>query len=465
MMSERFQILAKPLWQELIGNSAIAELNLEQLRAVDGFFEHILRFRLAEPKVGDFLAFAALGYGVSGLQNLRAGLAKFDPDDPNVVLVDEAYSLFCKKAQHKGTSSKGRLHYTRKVSVAPTKLPENWQAVLANMKVRREAGDARAPSPDIQKRMAQKLGQYILVVCEEGLPEELHQDGLTAFYAHLSTRLSCHSGEPLRPATLRATWEELRRFALYCGTYPSDLMASLQQTLKTLADEEANAAQLKWGKLHGIGGPPDVIRDALDMLDIAEKASDPVKRHILRNRAAAFALPAILPLRREWNRIVFGKTLFWEGDRYRFRGYKPRKTALLDGRREFPGSIHPEMCRFVDAMLLQDNDPRYLQALRDHAEISQRPLFAHPNGAPVAQNYVTNVWREVAGVGAQIARTLMHDHFGSKGEEGIRRAMIMCNQHSRETADRYISTSVGEVELEMANEDLIEEFVSLERLR
>jgi hypothetical protein len=188
------------------------------------------------------------------------------------------------------------------------------------MKVRREAGDTRAPSLYIQDRMTQKLGQYILVMRREGLPNEMHQDGLTTFYADLSTRLSRHSGEPLCPATLCAIWEELHRFARCRGTYSDDLVTELKQTLKTLREEEANSAQLKFGKLHGIGSPPDVIRDALDMLDTAERAATPGKRHILRNRAAAFALPAILPLRREWDRIVFGKTLFWEDHRYRFRG-------------------------------------------------------------------------------------------------------------------------------------------------
>ena len=168
--------------------------------------------------------------------------------------------------------------------------------------------------------MTQKLGQYSRIARREGLPEELHQEGLTAFYSDLSTRLSCHSGELLRPATLRASWEELHRFARCRGTYSDDLVTELKQTLKTLREEEANSAQLKFGKLPGIGSPPDVIRDALDMLDTAERAATPGKRHILRNRAAAFALPAILPLRREWDRIVFGKTLFWEDHRYRFRG-------------------------------------------------------------------------------------------------------------------------------------------------
>jgi hypothetical protein len=464
-MSARFQILAKPAWQAIVGHPAIPGLSLDQLRAMDGFFDHITRFGLTEPDTSDFVAFASLGHRAKGLEDLRAGLVKFDEGDPNLVLIDEAHAQIAAKEQNRGTSGKGRAQYSRSVSVAPDDLPADWQAVLAGMNVRREAGDKRAPSPSIQVRMCQKLGQYIMVMRREGLSEELHQEGLTAFYADLSTRSSRHSGEPLRPATLRATWEELERFARYRSTYSAELMAALKQTLETLREEEANEAQLKFGKLHGIGSPPDVVRDALDMLDTAERAATPGKRHKLRNRAAAFALPAILPLRREWDRIVFGETLFWEGDRYRFRGYKPRKTALLDGRREFPGSIHPMMCRFVDAMLLQDNDPRYLPALRDHAEASQRPLFAHPNGAPVSQNYVTSVWHQVAGTGAQIARTLLHDYFGARGEEGTRRAMVMCNQHSRETANSYISTSVGEIELEMASEELLDEFESLEVLR
>ena len=261
---------------------------------MDGFFDHIARFGLTEPNVSDFFAFGSLGHGAKGLGNLRAGLAIFDGGDPSLVFVDEAQTQTAAKEQHKGTSSKGRLHYARCVSVAPADLPAEWQAVPAAMKVRREAGDTRAPSLYIQDRMTQKLGQYILVMRREGLPNEMHQDGLTTFYADLSTRLSRHSGEPLCPATLCATWEELHRFARYRGTYSDDLVTGLKQTLKTLREEEANSAQLKFGKLHGIGSPPDVTRDALDMLDTAERAATPGKRHILRNRAAAFALSAIL---------------------------------------------------------------------------------------------------------------------------------------------------------------------------
>ena len=89
--------------------------------------------------------------------------------DPSLVFVDEAQIQTAAKEQHKGTSSKGRLHYMLAVSLSRLlTLPAEWQAVPAAMKVRREAGDTRAPSLYIQDRMTQKLGQYILVMAPRG---------------------------------------------------------------------------------------------------------------------------------------------------------------------------------------------------------------------------------------------------------------------------------------------------------
>ncbi|WP_417525760.1 hypothetical protein [Marinovum sp.] len=462
MSAERFRILAKPAWQTIVGHPVVSSLSLDQLRALDGFFEHLAQYRVTDPQPEDFLAFASLGPGGRALQHLHAGLARFDASDPNLEHVDAALAHILPKENFKGHTGKGRATYTRSVSVSLEELPPSWRQVLQDLDVRRMAGDRSAPAPSILDRMKQKLGQYILVVRREGLPEELHQEGLTAFYADLSSRRSLASGAPLRPATLRATWEELARFARHRGTYPDELMQALRQTFRTLTDEEATTTQLKYEKLHGIGGPPDVIREALKMVETAQTKASPATRHNLRNRAAAFALPAVLPLRREWHRIVFGKTLFFERGRYRLRNYKPGKTSLLDGSRAFPGSIHPMLSRFVDALVLQDNDPRYLKALRSHAETVHRPLFVHPDGTPVARNYVTNVWRDVAGTGAHAARTMMHNHFGARGEEGVRKAMILCQQRSRQSADRYTSASVGEHHLELVSEDLLDEFTSLQ---
>lgn len=461
----RLQILAKPNWQQIGGHPAVDALNLDVLRALDGFFDHIGHFGLTQPAYEDFLAWADLAEGADDLRRLSAGLSVFDPEDPNLALVEAALSIAEAKETFRGTDSKGRPSYERTVSVPPEEFPENWRGFLEQLRNRRIGGDPSAPSLDILKRMIQKLGQYIFVLRRDGLAEELHQEGLTAFYGDISTRISERTGALLRPATLRATWEELERFARLLGTYPEELCAALKKTLATLRDEELAVTQLKYERMHGLGGPPDVIREAFALLDKAGNSHSPGKRHILRNRAAALGLPAILPLRRDWDRIAFGKTLFWERDRYRFRHFKPGKTALLDGRRSFPASIPPRMSCFIDALILQDNDPKYLDALRNKAEHEQRPLFVQPNRKPAAKSYVSRVWSEIAGTGATIARTMMHDHFGAKGEEGLVKAMILCDQYSPNTPDHYKSVNVHQRVFDATQDDLLEEFEDLRALQ
>ncbi len=461
MSYERFQILAKPNWQKIDGHPAIDTLNLDLLCALDSFFDHIGHFKLTLPTPEDFLAWATLFGGANDLRFLSRGLSAFDADDPNLDVIDAALSIIEAKETFRGTDGKGRPTYGRSVSVPLVELPEDWQAFLQHLRVRRIGGDPSAPSLEIQKRMSQKLGQYIFLVRRDGLDEDLHQEGLTAFYGDISTRISARSGTLLRPATLRATWEELERFARLRGSYSEELGAALKMTLAMLREEELAVTQLKYEKMHGLGGPPDIIREAFALLGKTANSSSPGKRHILRNRAAALGLPAILPLRRDWDRIVFGKTLFWDRGRYRFRNFKPGKTAMLDGRRTFPASIPPRMSCFIDAHLLHDNDPKYLGALRAKAEQEQRPLFVHPNGTPAIKSYVSRVWSEVAGTGATIARTMMHDHFGAKGEEGLTKAMILCDQYSPDTSGHYRGVSMHQRIFNATQGDLLEEFEEL----
>ncbi|MBT3143745.1 hypothetical protein KL867_22060 [Ruegeria litorea] len=461
MSYERLQILAKPNWQKIDGHPVIDTLTLDVLRALDGFFDHIGQFKLTLPTPEDFLAWATLAGGADDLRFLSNGLSAFDAEDPTLAVIEAALSIIEAKETFCGTDSKGRPSYERSVSVPFVELPEDWQVFLQHLRVRRIGGDPSAPAPDIQDRMIQKLSQYVFVIRRDGLGEDLHQEGLTAFYGDISTRISARSGTLLRPATLRATWEELERFARLRGSYSEELGAALKMTLAMLREEELAVTQLKYEKMHGLGGPPDIIREAFALLGKTANSSSPGKRHILRNRAAALGLPAILPLRRDWDRIVFGKTLFWDRGRYRFRNFKPGKTALLDGRRTFPASIPPRMSCFIDALLLHDNDPKYLEALRQKAEQEQRPLFVHPNGMPAAKSYVSRVWAEIAGTGATISRTMMHDHFGAKGEEGLTKAMILCDQYSPNTPDHYKGVSVHQRVFNATQDDLLQEFEDL----
>lgn len=458
----RTQILAKPAWQAIGASAPLWDIPTAALAALDGFFDHMTLHQLAAPEESDLRAWASLGAGEEGLELLLAGMAALAPDDPSLPKIAGALASVREKSRFQGMKHGTRRVYVRSVSVAQDDLPLRWQQVLHDLAQRRSRGDTTAPAPGILRRMSQKLGQYILVVRQAGLAEDLHQRGLTRFHQVVSTRISDRTGARLRPATLRATWEELERFARHAGGYEA-LLPGLRRTLDALAEREDQTIQQKYEKAHGLGGPPDIIVGAFAMLADAPSEGKAWQRHMRRNRAAAIALPAVLPLRRDWDRIIFGETIYWAGDRYRFRNFKSGKTALLPGRRDFPGSVHPRLTPFVDALVLQDNDPRYLQAMRRHLEDTARPLFINPDGAPCAKSYVSRVWSENHGTGATIARTLLHDHFGAQGEEGVRKAMIQCDQYARSTANKYLGASVDRRHLDAAQNDLLDEFEDLVR--
>ncbi len=461
MNGEFLRILAKPAWRDLSKESGISKLSLPAIRALDSFFDHQIRHGLSRVVEEDFRAWADLGQGAADLQHLRAALELLDPTNEGISVIARLHHDALRKETSRRTSSKGRAVYLRTVSVPREELPRDWQAFLGDLARRKKTGLGSAPAPSILERMTRKLGEYIFAMRLAGMDEELHQEGLTEFYSQLTGRVSSRSGEPLRPATLRATWEELERFARLRETYPPELLEELKQTLEMLHEDEAQSSQLKFGKLHGIGSPLDVMRTALDMLASSVELKSTLDRHIQRNRAAALGLPAGLPLRREWDRLVFGKTLFWSSERYRLRNFRPQKTAHQSGRQDFPASFHPSMTPFIDALVLQDNDPKYLDELRRHVEASNRTLFVNPNGAACAKSYVSRVWSDILGTGATVTRTMMHEHFGAQGDAGTAKAMALCNQISESTARHYQGLSLQQTRASMAQDDLADELASL----
>ena len=77
---------------------------------------------------------------------------------------------------------------------------------------------------------------------------DLHLDGLRAFYCDLTERRNIHNGQALRPATRRASWEELERFARLKGGFSTHLLTAMRRTLETLRDDEAQTTQQKYAE-------------------------------------------------------------------------------------------------------------------------------------------------------------------------------------------------------------------------
>lgn len=140
--------------------------------------------------------------------------------------------------------------------------------------------------------------------------------------------------------------------------------------------------------------------------------------------------------------------------RYRLRDYKLRKTRHCAGREAYPGSVHPSVRHFVDARLLQDDDPKYLQALRDKAEEQKWPLFLHPDGTTVAENYVSQVWSSEFGTGAHICRSIVYDVVFAISEDATLAGMLMNDHTSQQARRKYTGDRAKQAALAAAGKEI-----------
>ena len=406
-MLRRHEILAKPHWQAVAGHPVLPALPLEELRALDSLVDFMRMHGCASLTGSDCRAWARLNGGPDGLeQALRAVEATEGPDAPELGALRTARDMFAARMDYASIPREPRRAYSRTLSVAVADLPAKWQSRLEDIRARRDDGEFRL-ADDILERMTRKLCQYAHHMGQIGLDCELTLGGLQAFYDFETTRIS-NRGAPLRPSTILNTFSDLRYYMRLSGDYPADLIAEIGRLLEKLGDRAEAVVSQKYAALAKID--VKAIRPrAQDILDSVAKYTNPAQRHIRRNRAVALAIPPTTPLRREWHELRFGRDLVWADGRYRLRDYKLRKTRNRWWREPYPGSVHPDVQHFVDAVLLQDEDPKYLDALRVRAETESWPLFSHPDGSLVAENYVSQVWSAELGTGAHIARTIVYD--------------------------------------------------------
>ena len=456
VVTARAHILAKPAFQPLIGHPALDALPLANLRVLDSFFDFLVARGKGAPSAGDAAAWAAIERidDEDLLETLIDALGALAPSHSVLHSLRDAATGARHRANFRGQAPKSRRRrYVRTVSVDPSALPEDWMALLRAMGMGL-SGKIKAPAPDIVVRLEQKLCQFAWSAKKAGLPVELRLRQLQAYYEDLE-------GRRLRAATRRASWEELHRFARYIGD--KQAVALLAPTLSILRIAEQGETPLKFKALLEAGTTLTVLRKARKRLKKASASPLPDRRHSGRNRAAAFALGAIAPLRREWHRIVFGDTLTWSAE----EGYRitlvPQKTSEINPTPYCP-QIHEDFAVFIDALILQDHDPAYLGDLRDMVIKRRRPLFVTYDGLPCAQSTVSRYWAEEIGTGAHIARTMIHDHSvdlalaGRLGEGeafdpvslGVRLGMAFCHQTAARTAVKYESEQTHKVELRAA---------------
>jgi hypothetical protein len=171
----------------------------------------------------------------------------------------------------------------------------------------------------------------------------------------------------------------------------------------------------------------------------------------LRNRAAILAIYTVAPLRNASAGLVFNRSLLWEGSEWVI-STTIQKTQQHNPER-FVYPLAPQHGRFVDAVVLQDDDPSTLRARRAALLVQQRPLFVHHGGGPVGVSYIARLFKEMTNNSFTSLRTMLHTDLGvAHGIAGTEMAMVAAHQTSHATAQKYKARIVARTAAHRAQE-------------
>lgn len=447
-------IFSKQVWKEhFIHITGIHELPLSSLVAADEMLDAVRQAGPPAPNASDYamwaqdlspddpgdwlnrLSVAATVILSSELPKIAAAQALLETEPPVQKTAVRVQQSTPEEPWDPCQKGDGTL-WPRKVSVRPWDLPADWQTELRRAARGLPGKMAAAPARDILQRMCEKLCQLSWSAQKTGLLPNLTERVVGQYLEDLEARLRARPNG-IRWATLRATVEELYRFARYIGTLPDDDLQYLMKRLTRYEFFERGQDALKFTALLETGNTTlSVLNRADALLKHATKETDPKTRHRLRNAGAILGLYSIVPLRNADAELIFSETLIWESGTWVVDTPIQKTAAHSPEHLVIP--LEPEFCRYVDAVVLGDFDHRHLPDLRERAIKTRRPLILHPNLSRPAKNHIARVFKKHTGNSFTTARTMLHtDQAISRGEAGTTDSMVMCHQKSLKTARKY----------------------------
>jgi hypothetical protein len=453
------QILSKPAWAHFLHYEKLHDLPLPALLAADLLFEEIGRTGIIDPAPSDYrmwaetapadspiawleeLGVAAAVILPSEMPKITAAQALIGPPPPLAPNLPTHHSALEAPWDPCERLSAPR---ARKVSVHPWELPSPWQAALRRAAQGLPGKMAGAPARGILQRTREKLGQLSWSARQAGMAPGLTEEVVRQYLDDLETRLRARP-HGIRWATMRATVEELYRFARYIGTLAKEDLTYLRKRVSRYDFFERGQTALKFAALLETGNTTLGLLDQADaLLEQATREARQEKRYRLRNAGAILGLYSIVPLRNANAELILGETLVWESETWVI------DTAIQKTHDWSPDHLvvplEPEAARYVDAVVLGDYEARHLPELRERAAGSGRPLFLHPDGSRTSPAYIPRIFKKQTGNSFTTTRTMLHtDQAISRGEVGTKDAMVMAHQTSPETAKKYQEKRVNQV--------------------
>lgn len=423
-MIPRHRLLQAPHMTMLLDHPGLNAMSDDEVRALEAFMGFCAENHVADPGGPDIQAFSRLrDQTPKALHALREAMCRLGLGKVFLDGIRTVQAAVDHKANFDGIPKGPTRAHIRMVSLPVEDMPMTWQTTLHRLSLE----DKYASS--ILDRMRSRLGMFAWSAQKAGRPIDLADTAaLRVLYEDMKARSIKRQREKAaqqgfdddiaepRWAYLRSAWEEMRRFAQH-HDLPDDVRDKLNVTYSHLVEKEGRQAAEKIGKAKAAGTRPELLKKAEAMLDEAEAHPLPQMRHALRNRAAAIALGCAVPARPADVQAhhILGAGVTFEPARngYRFT-YKPGKTSGITGA-DIDIPLLPWWNKFLDALILQDNSPRYLGQLRKKTQSEKRPLYVHYDDTPVCYAWYSRMWFVVAGTGGHIARALVYDEPGTAG--------------------------------------------------
>ncbi|EPX79376.1 hypothetical protein [Litoreibacter arenae] len=435
-MSPRIRaILSKPHMAGVAQLPTISCITAAELEALEPFVEFCATHRVSAPTDIDMRAFLTLATPtkpsdesrtqswlkdqLSQMVLLEQVLRKLEFSADLIGAANSVREEFRHQGAFRGHNHGARRRYTRSVSVAVENLPEAWQETLRKLR------SDRTFALSILDRMEQRLGMFAWSADQVGHPVDLaNPEAECAFYDDLIARSTAkairdgedqNSAQP-RWAYLRGAAEEIRRFATHHGMSPQD-MERFDRNYRGFSLLEERQTPLKMFTALQAPTLPVTLANARIQLEDASAAANPSNRHQRRLKACALGITVACPPRARdvVDRMFWGNGVFYRADTnsYAF-DYNQSKVG-----HELKIGFQPSFNIFFNALLLGDNDARYLPQIREQAIAQRRPIFMRYDGEPVAYGWFGRAWDEAIGSSSHLARTLLQTFLADLGEHGL----------------------------------------------
>lgn len=458
----RHRILDKPAWQHFLHIEGLHFLPLPALIAADQVWEQAGLSQAVQPAPSDYAMWAQISaandpaawlecvaeaFAVilpAETANVSAATRLLPAPSPAPKPASPAAAGTSQSWDPCGFQASAR---ARKLSIHPWELPDAWQVSLRRAAQSFPGKRAAAPARGILQRMREKLCQLAWSARKAGLNPDLSSEVTGQYLTGLEARLRLRA-HGIRWATMRATAEELHRFACYSGLVSEEDTRYLSKRLSRYSLYEKGQDALKFQALLETGNTTLSLLDKADTLlrrASAEARAD--RRHILRNAGAILGLYSIVPLRNADAELILGDTLIWE------TGTWVIDTGISKTRQRNTGrlivALEPEFGRYVDAVVQGDHDTRHLPDLRNQAMKAGGPLFVRKSGKYTSPTYIPRLFKTFAGTSFTTTRTMLHTGQAiSRGEAGTRDAMVMAHQTSPQTALKYQAKPVRQAAIQ-----------------